>query len=208
MTEMDLADQYLERFGRKNGARSKTFAAMVAHVEYKIQEKGFGFIIETGTARTRENWEGDGQSTIIWDWLADKFMPTGIVMDEYNTSLRVISIDNNQWAIRTAREQTNHVQFEFGDSLKRLAVLPSRTLKNTWLLYLDSFDYKPGDTASAEHHLRELQTVWHYLPSECLIVVDDAHSETEGKHVLVSKFMESQGIKPLFWDYQIGWMKP
>jgi len=38
-------------------------------------------IVETGCARQPDNWAGDGQSTLVWDWLLDKVGGTGLSMD-------------------------------------------------------------------------------------------------------------------------------
>lgn len=68
--------------------------------------------------------------------------------------------------------------------------------------------FKEPELDSAFHHFAELATVWRLLPSDCLIMVDDRHSETSGKHFMVQFFMEKLGIEPVYKGHQIGWLKP
>jgi hypothetical protein len=157
-----------------------------------------GWIVETGTARIEGNWAGDGQSTLLWDRVA-----------ETRPDLAVQSIDLDRKAVETAMHQTKHVQFTCGDSVQALGRFPEP--EKIRLLYLDSFDWQPDPTVnldSAFHHMAELAAVWANLPSGCLVVVDDRHGEGWGKHFMVEFFMEKLGIEPLFKAYQIGWVKP
>ena len=177
--------------------RKEGFEIMAAHVEREYS-RGRDIIIETGTARQFNNWEGDGQSTLIWDFF------TRIL-----TSLAVLSIDINDEAVFNASIQvSNKVKFCIGDSLKVLPELSDSVLARTSLLYLDSFDWTPElQEASSEHHLKELLAVWERLPIGTLVVVDDCHSKTQGKHTAVAAFFVQQNIQPLFVGYQTGWIK-
>lgn len=173
-------------------------AKIVGHLETVLSGKS-GWIVETGTARVEGCWEGHGQSTLIWDWLAEKLSPR----------LGVISIDLVQEHIQIAQSQVSRVTFIRGDSVQMLSGLSQNLIEKTALLYLDSFDWTPELAfESAAHPLCELTTVWAHLPSGCLVVVDDRHSAHQGKHVMVDGFMRKMGIEPLFAEYQIGWIKP
>ena len=182
-----------ERLGR----RKDGFYHIARHVEFVYANKGLNQIIETGTARQFNNWEGDGQSTLIWDF----FMSI--------LSVRAISIDIDGAAISLAKSQViNPVEFIVGDSVNALTYIPDSTLNKTALLYLDSFDWSPEThEQSSKHHLKELMVVWNRLPEGCLIVVDDCHSDTQGKHIAVKEFFNSMGVPPLFVGYQTGWVK-
>ena len=66
---MTLAEKFLSQpWAYALSYRRDTFLKMVEHFE-TVAALGLTQIIETGTARTRGNWQGDGQSTLIWDWL-------------------------------------------------------------------------------------------------------------------------------------------
>lgn len=177
--------------------RKDTVGFMIEHF-HKVATLGLTQIIETGTARARGNWQGDGQSTLVWDWLA------GEIEDA-----KVISIDLNPNAVEVAKEQTKNIKFIVGDSITKLAAQTSKTLSKVGLLYLDSMDFEWGrGEASAQHHLGELLAVWDGLPSDCLIAVDDCHSPYQGKHTAVAAFMAAKEIAPAFSGYQMGWIKP
>lgn len=177
--------------------RKDTFGIMIDYFE-KAAALGLNQIIETGTARARGNWSGDGQSTLIWDWLAGEV-----------AGAKVLSIDLNPKAVEVAKEQTKNVKFLVGDSIEKLMAQTSKVLSKVGLLYLDSmdFDWSQGDI-SARHHLGELSSVWDSLPSGCLIAVDDCHSPYQGKHTAIAAFMAEKQIAPAFTGYQIGWIKP
>ncbi len=177
--------------------RKSTFLLMLEHFEIAA-ELGLTQIIETGTARSRGNWQGDGQSTLIWDWAIGEIANT-----------KAISIDLNPQAVEVAQSQVSRVEFLVGDSIQALSNLSDEIVEKVGLLYLDSldFDWSSGQVSS-QHHLRELVTVWDRLPSGCMIVVDDCHSPYQGKHVAIASFMAGKEIPPAFAGYQMGWVKP
>lgn len=182
-----------EKFSRL-GVRRYSFYKMVEHLE-KAEP---GLIIETGTAWDKDNWEGQGQSTLIWDWACEK-------LEKHS----VLSIDLNPEAAKMSGEQTKFVRYETADSVKTLNKLPDDHLKYCRILYLDSYDWTPeGNLDSAFHHIAELATIWAKLPSGCLIVVDDCHGPMKGKHFMVEFFMEKLGVESYFKGYQTGWIKP
>ena len=159
-----------------------------------------GFIIETGTAWDRNNWDGQGQSTLIWDW---------VLLSK--PAFRAISIDITPLHVETARSQvvSPNICIWLGDSVRTLNTIDCDIIAQCRLLYLDSYDWQTDiNLESAFHHMAELATVWPLLPSGCMIVVDDRHGLRAGKHWLVEAFMKQLGIEPCFVDYQIGWVKP
>jgi SAM-dependent methyltransferase len=183
---------------RKLKLRAYTMSKMVGHVEDACAKNNCSAIIETGTARIKDNWGGDGQSTLVWEWLCQQIV-----------GLRAVSIDITPEHVAAAREQVKRVQVIEGDSIKTLAHLSRELVENCRLLYLDSFDWHPEHAMdSMFHHMAELATVYADLPSGCLIAVDDRHSRDQGKHFMVQAFFEKLGIEPLFAEYQIGWVKP
>jgi hypothetical protein len=179
------------------GKREINMRKMVEHYT-KMSQLGLNQIIETGTSRIKDNWEGDGQSTLIWDFATSV------------TGGSVVSIDMCQEAVNIAKSQTSgRVEFICEDSVLALSKIFPDVLQKTSLLYLDSFDWSLElHEASSQHHLDELNKVWDMLPAGVLIVVDDCHNDREGKHVKVQQFMEERFISPFFTGYQVGWLKP
>lgn len=198
---MDSITQLADKFQKNKtfnrlARRRFTFWKMMEHLD-KCEP---GYIIETGCTRSEGNWEGDGQSSLIWDWVAE----------QTEMKFRPISIDITEEFIKIAELNTKHVDFRLGDSVQTLNsfVRDNYAVETTRLLYLDSFDWsQEAHLDSSFHHMAELATVWNKLPKGCLVVVDDRHSPQLGKHFMVTLFMEKLGIKPLFEEYQIGWVK-
>lgn len=177
------------------GQREESFKAAIARI-IKNQEKTF--IIETGSAWNTDNWEHQGQSTLIWNACAEE-----------NENLQVISIDINPKAVETASLATRKVLFLCGDSVTMLSRLPDDVVSRTSLLYLDSFDWSlEGNIESAHHHLCELAAVYARLPSGCLVMVDDCHADLAGKHWMIEHFFLKLGVHPFFKGYQTIWVKP
>ncbi len=193
-----IAQEFLnEAFYPSLRDRGPTFARMIHHLEEQTNHTHLSQIIETGTARIQGNWGGDGQSTLIWDWVAQRL------------PLAVTSIDISEQGVAVAESQVQHVKFIVGDSVQTLATFSPEELARVGLLYLDSYDWTPETSLeSSFHHMAELAAVWAHLSSGCMVAVDDCHSQFQGKHLLVYMFMEKMGIKPAFVGYQVGWIKP
>lgn len=151
------------------------------------------FVVETGTARQIENWAGDGQSTLIWDWLCRRF------------GCHAYSIDINREAIETAKRQCTSVRLVQDDSIDFLRNMHGAETID--LLYLDAYDWT-GNGLSELHHVGELAAIYERLRSGCLIAVDDCHAEKSGKHVLVKAFFDSIQVAPKFSGYITIWQKP
>lgn len=173
--------------------RGPNFKRMCEHAA----NSPYSNIIETGTAWDPDNFEGQGQSTLVWDWLLNQI-----------DTVKCISVDIREEASNYAREHASKVEFLIGDSPKVLNSLPFKTLQSCSVLYLDSFDWTPElNLQSSLHHLGELTSVWALLPKGCLICVDDRHGNGKGKHVLVESYMTCLGYTPVFKNCQIGWIK-
>jgi hypothetical protein len=189
-----------EPFFKRLNQRQDGFSKIIAHLEKQMHQAE---ILETGTLRITDNFEGDGQSTFIWNWFARQFEEEMA----YFPTIRSVDIDIE--AVKKSVETNPLVKVYHMDSVKYLNQLHKNDLCNLGLLYLDSFDWHPDiNLDSAFHHIAELTAVWSKLPSDCMIVVDDRHSDIAGKHLMVEYFMEKLGIEPAFKGYQIGWIKP
>lgn len=150
-------------------------------------------IVETGCARERDNWSGDGQSTQIWQWVIER------------TGGSITSFDINEVAVAYAKSVAPYADVQCVDS-----VIGLRKIQNPEridLLYLDSFDLT--DTIdSPTHHLAELTAIYPRLKSGCLIAVDDCIGETNGKHRFVRDWLCMLGVPPLLESYITIWRKP
>lgn len=192
---MSLISDFLEDANSKKlERRFDGFAAIMRHLD-TVQP---GFILETGVSRKPDNWSGDGMSTAWWQWVVSR-----------REDLSATSIDIDEQACAWASTQYPDVDILCSDSVQALHHLPRELIRSTRLLYLDSFDWSyEQNLDSAFHHFKELAAVWALLPSGCLIVIDDRHSDFLGKHAAVAAFMANLNIQPAFIDYQIGWIKP
>lgn len=185
-------------YGRLH-VRRKGFEAAISHVSDFSEAC---YIVETGTSRIKDNWEGDGQSTLIWDWLVEE-------KKAFDETLKIISIDISTEAVLNSAEQTRNVEYLIGDSIQALSGLSDDIVENIRLLYLDSFDWHPDlHLDSAFHHFMELAAVYAKLPKNAMVMVDDRHGEEAGKHHLIKIFFEKLNIKPFYSGYQIAWIKP
>lgn len=190
-----LAAKFMEtdHFSRLN-SRQLTFLMALEHLE-QFED---GKIIETGSLRPEHCIETDGGSSLIWDWVIEQI-----------PGIQATSIDIRKEPGQYVARACKHVKPITSDSLTYLSTLNAEDLKDVRLLYLDSFDWHPDiHMQSAFHHLAELMCVWRLLPAGCLIMLDDRHTDDQGKHFLVDQFMQRLGIIPHFKSYQIGWIKP
>lgn len=155
-------------------------------------------IIETGCLRMPGNWEGDGQSTFLFDAYA-----------RLNGGL-IISIDLNIDSIDTARRAcSGHTQLIHNDSVMALSSLAALLEgQRVDLLYLDSFDLDLADPLpSATHHIMELAAVRPLVKRGTIVCVDDYRVDgiVGGKGAIVDKYMESVDARVLHDGYQKVW---
>jgi len=153
-------------------------------------------IVETGTYREENNYEGDGCSTLLFDSFVD-----------YHGGV-VLSVDIDPEACDLAKENTCFTEVIESDSVEFLGTLEGKID----LLYLDSYNIADwnNDWAPAAHHLKELFAAKNCIKEGTMIVVDDnlklPNDKRLGKGRLIYELMESLGIDPCFDDYQIGWI--
>ena len=166
------------------GKRHEAFAAIA-----ELLPEGCR-IIETGTVRQIDNWEGDGQSTIVWDTLATNLGGT------------VITIDINPIGAELVAElELQATTAIVGDSLD---VIPTLT-GHADLLYLDSFDVDfENPLPAAAHHLSELMAALNLLAPGSLVAVDDNQDE-QGKGSEVAWFLAEHGAVEIVRGYVRVW---
>jgi len=176
-------------------------------------------IIETGCVRQRDNWAGDGQSTILFDKYA-----------EFHSGSVVFSVNLDPQATALCRSLvSDRVRIRTGDSiawLKSLTDDPPAELRYVDLLYLDSYDVDFDDPLpSAIHHLKELVAIVPLLSAGTLVAVDDSPSsfvgvhdpnssfnlirppKIDGKGRLIAEYAAQIGAEVLFVDYQCAWLR-
>jgi hypothetical protein len=150
-------------------------------------------IVETGCVRAKDNWAGDGQSTLIWDW----------VISQVGGS--ATSIDLDPQACETAIRLAPRAKVICGDSVDSLMYLTDKSEID--FLYLDSMDWD-GTGESALHHLDELSVCWDHLKSGTLIAVDDCFDDGRGKGQMIRSRLDKVGIVPILDSYVTIWKKP
>ena len=175
-------------------------------------------IIETGCARTKDDWSGEGQSTILFDRY----------IHHHAAESKFYSVDINKSAVDYARTFIGpKTVLTNDDSVKYLAKLTEDLLaggQTADLVYLDAHDldwhyWYP----SAAHHLMELCSVLRILRKDTLVVVDDSAISAHfvraanntinfvsppiigGKGRMVAEFAARVGAKVEFSEYQAGW---
>ena len=184
--------EYFEGIQPRLNNRSDGFQKIF---EYLADKKN-PIIVETGTYREENNYEGDGCSTLLFDAFVD-----------YHGG-SVLSVDIDPKACELARINTWFTEIIESDSVEFLGTLEGKID----LLYLDSYNIANwnDDWAPAAHHLKELFAAKNCIKDGTLIVVDDNLTTPNGKRVgkgrLIYELMESLGIEPYFDGYQVGWI--
>ena len=188
----DTWTKYYEEVAPRLGKRRDSFDTMFTFLgEFKHPT-----IVETGTYREHDNYEVDGCSTLLFD----KYIEC------YGGNL--ISIDIDPKACQLARNATTEALVLERDSVEALGEMEGRVD----LLYLDSYNIENwnNDWAPAAHHLKELCAAKNVVRPGTLIVVDNniqtGSGALIGKGRLVNELMESLGIEPYIFGYQIGWI--
>ena len=196
--------------------RTETFRKIFTYLDRFERPIG---IVETGCVRQRDNWAGDGQSTILFDKYS-----------ESHSGSVVFSVDRDPQATALCRSLvSDRVRIHTDDSiawLKSLTDDPPAELRYVDLLYLDSYDVDFDDPLpSAIHHLKELVAIAPLLSAGTLVAVDDSPSsfvgvhnpdnsfnllrppKIDGKGRLIAEYAAQIGAEVLFVDYQCAWLR-
>ncbi len=191
-----ISGTFLDYFDRKFYPRLKqrkdTFRKIFEFLESKNKE--FYTIVETGCARIKKNWKGDGLSTILFDQFVS-FYEGQVFSVDINPSHCALA---TQWVSKKTKVVCqDSVQFLWNLELDR----------EIDLVYLDSFDLEASNPhPSALHHLKEFCAIIDKLKKGTLIVVDDHINEEIGKGKYIEDFMKSIGHERVINGYQIGWI--
>jgi hypothetical protein len=201
--------EYADKLGLRGETMRQVFEILEA------ANKSAYTIVETGCARSVDNWRGDGQSTILFDRFVN------------HRDGSVLTVDINQEACGWLRGKvSSKVSVTCLDSVSFLRQLARYDQLNIDLLYLDSFDLDwQNPHPSALHHLHELCAIMPRLASGSLVVVDDsprnvAMAQFKGKQKVVrdhgvagkggyvAEFFSKIGCTPVIEGYQHGWIMP
>jgi hypothetical protein len=189
--------QQFERFFRPRlGRRADGFAAIFEALGGAGREL---LVIETGCMRIPGNWDGDGQSTFLFDALA---RDCGGV---------VVSVDVTPESLDTARRACSlATQLILGDSVAVLHALARLAPRPASLLYLDSYDLDVANPLpSAIHHALELMAAGPLLGPGTLVCVDDYGIGADGgKGMIVDRFFANVAAPVVYSGYQKVWRVP
>lgn len=195
----DFMDYFDKEFLPKLGIRAPTFRAVMR----EALARGVKHVVETGCSREKDNWAGDGQSTVIWGAF------------QRWTKGTTVSIDIDEEALRLAAELSTNVIFKAGDSVKVLST-PYFTCEEAAidLLYLDSFDVDMSNAGPAAMHcLFEFCSAKPRLRSGSIVFIDDSpivgsEFKVGGKGAFVADYFKQLGVTPFTVGYQIAWIMP
>ncbi len=211
---------WFDQIKNKLGIRSLSFTKIFNYLD-KLPNPII--IIETGCLRIKDNFSGDGQSTLLFD----KYTQSR------GNGSKVFTVDIDPAATNICKSLvSDNVDIFTGDSVKYLNDLTKKFHEekiNVSMFFLDSCDVEwidPGE--SSAHHLKEIKCVKSLLNEKTIVVVDDAPiichlSQVEGqedklkliptlepyiggKGALVNKYAISMGAKLYFSHYQSAWV--
>ena len=185
---------YLEKYAARLGVRRDGFLSMFSLLEAARPQGDFR-IVETGSMRVPGNWEGDGQSTVLFDHF----------VTFHGGELLTVDL-SPECGDLIAQACSAQVLFTCEDSVRYLHKLSNAGDQRIDLLYLDSFDLDVNQPMpSAFHHVKELLAIWPVLRPGALIVVDDNPADSIGKGFLVENFLDHIGVPKVFDGYQKVW---
>ena len=163
-----------------------------------LDERGATTLLETGVARMGlEKSKGDGASTIVF----------GLWAKQNGAHLYSVDIDPEA----TERAGQAVAKMDLSDSVTlvtsdSVAYLDEFT-DTVDFLYLDSYDYHKTDTAiqtaSQDHHLKEIKAIEGCLHEGTVILIDDCDMPNGGKGKLVIERLTAKGWKVHMSEYQV-----
>lgn len=182
-------DEYVSRLGTR-------YPSIATALEAAGNIPGGWDIVETGSIRTLDNWQGDGCSTILLARFADE------------TGRRLYTVDKSRdatlMAMAATSEWSGNVFCVTSDSHEFLRGL----VNPIGLAYFDSMDWAVGGRTSEEtiaaakaHQLQELVLVYPHLVPRAVVVLDDNPHKTE----LAKALLKDRGAECLVDAQQSVW---
>jgi hypothetical protein len=190
--ELPFEEQFHRFFRPRLAARAEGFAALFGALP-KPSEKLL--IVETGCLRIPRNWDGDGQSTFMFDALAR------------DRGGFFFSIDVNLESVETARTAcSSSTHLILGDSVATLHHLGQLIARPANVLYLDSYDVNPQNPMpSAIHHAMELTAAQPLIGPGTIVCVDDYGIAGGGKGLVLDQYFSAIRAEVLYSGYQKMW---
>jgi len=189
----NFIELYDELYGPLLGIRSPTFRAVLKEAQQRLVHT----IVETGCIRSKDNWKGDGQSTVIWNHFIKVKGGT------------FCTIDINLDAVILAQNLCPETDCLCGDSVETL----NKYKGSIDLLYLDS-----SHRIDTNAHPAALQCLFEFLAarqrltSGSIIFIDDSpitdSGEILGKGLYIAQYMKRLNIYPFTTGYQAAWILP
>lgn len=186
--------------------------------EYLDQIQGSIVIVETGCVRSAGNWDGDGQSTLLFDKYISTRDGDSIC---YTVDISPISVQECKYLVSDRVVVTQDDSVRYLHALSQQLQAENKTIN---FVYLDSFDLdKVYWQPSAIHHLKELLAIKESINEMTLVVVDDSPMQAHyvssgvamintietpvigGKGRLIAEYAQATGAKLEFAEYQAGW---
>ena len=196
--ELDQSLPFEQQFSRFFQPRLNKRADGFATLFQALTRHARPLIIETGCLRSPGNWEGDGQSSFMFDALArdrqSQFLSIDLLVESIDTARRACSSAAN---------------FICNDSVAALHALSQLMRGPAGLLYLDSFDVDAANPLpSAIHHAMELTAARPLIGPGTIVCVDDycLGGEAGGKGLILDKFFTSIRAEVLHSGYQKIWL--
>lgn len=163
-----------------------------------LDERGAKTLVETGVARMGlEKSKGDGASTIVFGFWAKQ------------NDAHLYSVDIDPEATERAGQAVTDMDLSDSVTLvtsDSVAYLDEFT-DMVDFLYLDSYDYHKSDTAiqtaSQDHHLKEIKAIEGCLHEDTVILIDDCDMPNGGKGKLVIERLTANGWKVHMSEYQV-----
>jgi hypothetical protein len=168
----------------------------------KVQRSKYPLIVETGCTRQLDNWFGDGQSSQVFNAMAELHDGT------------IYSVDIDPAACQFAKSVTGPRHHIFcGDSvawLQQAEINFDKMGRKIDVLYLDSYDLDLKNWhPSAQHHIYELLAIKGALGPGTLVAVDDNVLQPDGRYfgkgAYVAQWMSMIGKRQLHQGYQWIW---
>lgn len=187
----DFLDHFDGTYAPLLKVRASTFRAVLR----EAQHRRVLTVVETGSIRTENNWEGDGQSTTVLNHFMKFCGGTFTTID--------LSVD--------ASELTRKIEPDAcvicGDGVVELAKFKGCID----LLYLDSFDLdQSNEHPAALHCMMEFTAALPKLHPGSIVCIDDSPISSDwsvtGKGKYVAQYMNHLGIRPFTFGYQVAWV--
>ena len=192
--DLPFDEQFDRFFSPRLRARADGFATIFRSLPKSTEKL---LIVETGCLRIPRNWDGDGQSTFMFDALARSRGGFFFSID--------VTVESIETARRACSSSTNLILGDSVASLHNLSALISRPAN---LLYLDSYDLDPQNPMpSAIHHAMELIAAHPLIGPGTIVCVDDysVGAQAGGKGLLLDLYFSTIRAEVLHSGYQKAW---